>query len=269
MKSIFFKGIAALGIISLTSCSSTEWSMKELKTVEGFDIPESMIHDKTSDLVYVSNIETSTAGFWENDGKSFITEMKVDGGITKKHWLNSTSSNKLNALKGLTILDGYLYFTDNAELKRCRLSDPTKVETFTLPKAQKLNDLATDGRSILVSDTGQGVIYRFFPSGKHTIIKAPKAVNGVTYADGNYYAVSFGEHEIYELDVTGKEEPKAFGLATHFSNLDGIEVLEDGTFIISDLSGHSVYSVSPDRKKVKKLAEPKKYDLRIKASPEG
>ncbi len=63
------------------------------------------------------------------------------------------------------------------------------------------------------------------------------------------------EHEVYELDGSGKEEPIAFGLADKFTNLDAIEVLHDGTFLISDVKGNPVFTVSPDRKIVKKLAD--------------
>ena len=53
----------------------------------------------------------------------------------------------------------------------------------------------------------------------------------------------------------GKKPPQPFGLASHFSRLDGIEVLDDGTFIVSDLPAKKVFSVSPDRKTVRTLAE--------------
>ena len=43
---------------------------------------------------------------------------------------------------------------------------------------------------------------------------------------------------------------------TRSQRLDaGIEVLDDGTFIVSDLPAKKVFSVSPDRKTVRTLAE--------------
>jgi hypothetical protein len=249
------KLILLLSIIALTSCQSKNWSLRHVKTVEGFDVPESMVYDEESQMVYISNMETATKGYWENDQKSFISLMSPDGQVQNMRWLNSSSNNVLNSTKGLTILDGYLYFADNTELKRCRISQPNKVDVFKLPKALKLNDVANDGESILVTDTAQGVIYRFFPeTGTHKVIPAPKTINGITYDNGQYYAVSFGEHEVYEIDITGETAPVPFGLADNFTNLDGIEVLDDGTFIISDVKGHAIFSVSADRKTVKKLA---------------
>ena len=49
--------------------------------------------------------------------------------------------------------------------------------------------------------------------------------------------------DIYELDPTGKTPPKAFGLAPAFAGIDGIEILDDGTFLITDCHGHRVYTV--------------------------
>ena len=37
--------------------------------------------------------------------------------------------------------------------------------------------------------------------------------------------------------------------------LDGIEVLDDGTFIVSDFFGHRVWTISPDRKEATALME--------------
>ncbi|MCH2207142.1 MAG: hypothetical protein MK132_14905 [Lentisphaerales bacterium] len=250
------KSLAFLALGLLTSCQTTEWQLKQVKIVEGMDVPESAVYDEKSDLVYVSNMETSTKGFWENDGKSFITAMTPEGNIVNRRWLDSKKGATLNSLKGLTILNGYIYFADNTQLKRTSLKKPGKVEVFDMPGAQKLNDLGNDGKAVLVTDTAQSAIYRFFPETRErTMIKSPKVVNGVTYANGKYYAVSFGEHEVYELDATGEKEPVPFGLADKFTNLDGIEVLKDGSFLISDVKGNAIFTVSPDRKTVKKLAE--------------
>ena len=69
------------------------------------------------------------------------------------------------------------------------------------------------------------------------------------------FGVSWDLHEIDELDPSGGKAPVAFGLAEHFTNLDGIEVVEDGTFIVSDFMGNKVCAISPDRASVTTLAE--------------
>ena len=51
----------------------------------------------------------------------------------------------------------------------------------------------------------------------------------------------------------GKTPPKPFGLAAHFKSLDAIEVLDDGTFLVSDFPGNKVCTISADRKTVRKI----------------
>ena len=65
--------------------------------------------------------------------------------------------------------------------------------------------------------------------------------------------------DLYELDPAGKTPPKPFGLAPKFKGLDGIDMLPDGTFLITDCHGHRVYTVGPDRKTVKLMAEGLEY----------
>ena len=230
------------------------YTLEELKTVEGFNVPECVLHDPASGINYVSNMETSTEGFWDDDGKAYISTMKNDGTIIEERWLDSTKAHTLNSLKGMTLLNGYLYFADNKELKRCSIKDPSRVEVIPLPNTVKLNDVANDGETVLVTDTAQGAIYRVSPDGTHTMIKSPPGVNGVTFYKGKYYAVSIAEHDVYEIYIDGKD-PVAFGLADNFTGLDGIEVLEDGSFIISDVRGGAIFHVPADRSKATKLVD--------------
>jgi hypothetical protein len=69
------------------------------------------------------------------------------------------------------------------------------------------------------------------------------------------FAVSWDLHEVFELDPTGDRPPQPFGVAEHFTNLDGIVVLDDGTFVVSDFTGNKVFAIARDRKTVYILAE--------------
>ncbi len=120
---------------------------------------------------------------------------------------------------------------------------------------QQLNDVATDGQSIFVTDMGTGSIMQLMPDGQVKTLKGPDHVNGVTVWQGNIFAVSWGSHDLYEVDPAGKDPAVPFGLSGHFTTLDGIEILSDGTFIVSDFQGNKVCAVTPDRKEVYTLAE--------------
>ena len=157
----------------------------------------------------------------------------------------------------MCILDGWLYINDNSRLLRCKMDAPnTTLETISIRKGTKYNDAATDGRYVWISDTADGVIVRYAPQTKtHIVLQAPKTVNGVACRNGRLLAVSWGEHDLYEIDLNGKTPPRAFGLADKFTNLDGIEILDDGTLIVSDFKGNKVCTVSSDGKTVRTMIE--------------
>jgi hypothetical protein len=231
------------------------WSVEPVRVVEGFDAPECALCDPERDVVYVSNIETSEKGYWLADGEGFISVVNPDGVVRELRAIDGTEESPLDAPKGMALLDGYLYFNDLSVLKRYDLDDPNAVEAIELDGAMKLNDIASDGEAIWVSDVEASRIYRVDGDLKVTEIHAPENVNGVTCYDGKIFAVSWYHHDLYELDPTGVNQPVPFGLAEHFTNLDGIEVLDDGTFIVSDFTGNRICTVGPDRKTVRTLVE--------------
>jgi sugar lactone lactonase YvrE len=232
-----------------------ELTVEKVAVIEGLDLPECMVIDPNSGKVYVSNVVTANEGYWVDDSNGFISLMSPDGKIEKLRWLDSSFGTPVNNPKGMCILDGKLYFNDNDKLKHCSLKAPSETGIIAFPEAQKLNDLATDGKSIWVTDTGASKVFCIGPDGRVRQIQSPDTINGITSYKGKLFAVSWGRHEIYELDPDGEEAPVAFGLASHFTALDGIEVLDDGTFIVSDYKGNKLCSVSADRKTVRTLIE--------------
>lgn len=249
--------IAVLSVASVLESAwvAPEWSLERVRTIEDVKVPESVLVDPTGDRVFVSNIEAVPGEYWSDDEKGFISLLTGEGTISDLRWLDSTRGKTLNSPKGMCILDGWLYFTDNSRLMRCQLDDPAEsVENIPVSGAERLNDLTTDGKAVWVSDVAAGRVFRVDPDGDIKEIPSPASINGLTFHDGVFYGVSWDLHEIYELDPEGRDAPRPFGLESHFTNLDGIEVLDDGTFIVSDYMGKKVLSVSPD-KKVRVLAE--------------
>ncbi|MBN1819026.1 MAG: hypothetical protein JW828_16825 [Sedimentisphaerales bacterium] len=232
------------------------WTVQKFATIEtGLVAPESILPDPVSGQIYVSNIDTQSEAYWEDDGKGFISIIAPDGAVKTLKWLESRPQATMNAPKGMCVLNGKLYFTDNTRLKRCNAQTGADPERFMDLKGQQFNDLATDGTHIWMTDTQAGTIYRIDEEGQYTEVKSPPSVNGITCWQGKVFAVSWGEHDIYEIDPEGEQEPQAFGLAAEFKTLDGIEFLEDGTCIVSDFEGGKVCAVLPDRKTIVTLAE--------------
>jgi len=217
------------------------WTAKEVRVVEGFNVPECVFPDIAGGAVYVSNIDAEEGAYWSNDRKGHIARLTPEGDVTDARWLDSGPAAPINSPKGMCRLGDYLYFTDNTRLMRVSLKESGAApEEIRLPEARMLNDLASDGKCVYVSDTSLGRAYRVDEAGLATHFSAIPSVNGLTCHDGRVYAVSWDGHEVYELDPEGREPAKPFGLAKHFSNLDGIEALEDGSFLVSDFTGNKV-----------------------------
>ena len=220
------------------------------------DTPESVLVDQKTGTAYVSNIEPGGGGYWAGDGKAFISRLKPGGEPDLLRWKTSTPEMLLHAPKGMCLAGESLYVADNRKVVGFPLSGPDVGGTVQGLTGERLNDMATDGKAVYVSDTGAAKIYRIDDKG-HTAMPAPEGINGITFFGGKMFGVSWGGHEVYELDPAGSAEAVPFGLASHFKTLDGIEVLDDGTFVVSDLEADGVYTISPDRKTVRKLVSVK------------
>lgn len=236
--------------------ATLHWVVKEVRVVEGFHVPECVYADTAAGAVYVSNIETDDGGYWNNDRKGHIARLTSDGEITEARWLNSTPEATINAPKGMCRLGDFLYFTDNSRLMRVSVRQQGGApEEIQMPEARMLNDLATDGKYAYVSDMGLGRVYRVDETGNVMRFAALPGANGLTCHEGRLYGVSWDQHDVFELDPQGKEPAKPLGLAAHFSSLDGIEALHDGSLLVSDFVGNKVCLISPDRKTVSTLME--------------
>ena len=231
--------------------AAAQWTAAEVE-VTGFNAPEGVAIDPATGMAYVSNIETATEGYWDDDKTGFISRLLPGGAVDQLRWRDSKPPALLNGPKGLCIHKGWLWVADNKRLKAYQIAGPG-AKKFEILGAQRVNDMACDGKAVYVTDTARGIVIRIDDAGGLSTIKGPKWINGITFFKDKMYAVSWSEHDLYELDQSGKAEAKPFGLAAHFKNLDAVEVLDDGTFIVSDYTGGKVCTVSPDRKTVRTI----------------
>lgn len=246
-------GVALLCLVAAGCVTGPQWRAREIASVGGFDAPECAVVDPAGGEVYVSNIATSKGEYWTDDGTGFISRLRPGGAPQAMKWKDNSPDLPLNAPKGMCVVGPRLYVADNTRVVcyPTTLNEPGR--RIEIPGARKLNDMASDGAAAYVSDTATGKIHRIDPQGGTRDIKGPPGANGITFYKGRLFAVSWDLHEVYELDPSGKEEPKPFGLVKLFKNPDGIEVLEDGTFIVSDFTAGKVLAISPDRKNVRAI----------------
>jgi DNA-binding beta-propeller fold protein YncE len=245
--------LALVCLVAAGCATGPEWRARETASIGGFGAPECALVDPSSGAVYVSNIAISKGGAWADDGTGFISRLRPGGQPQAMRWKDSTSDLPLNAAKGMCVVGATLYVADNTRIVCYPTTRDEPGRRIEIPGAKQLNDMASDGAAAYVSDTATGRIYRIDPQASLREIKGPPSANGITFHKGRLFAVSWGMHEVYELDASGKEGPKPFGLAASFKNLDGIEVLEDGTFIVSDYTAGKVLAISPDRKTIRPI----------------
>lgn len=236
-----------------------QWTAERVAVIEGFQTPESAAVEPTSGAVYVSNVVAAKAPgpagpYWSEDGAGYVSRLKPGGQIDVARWKQKTAKGPLSGPKGICFGWRRLWVADITRIAWFDLAGERADGATAIAGARRLNDTATDGTAVYASDTAAGKVHRIARGERHSI-KAPQGVNGITFFDGKMYAVSWTLHDVFLLDPTGKAEPRPFGLAAHFKSLDGIEVLPDGTFLVSDFQGNKVWAIPADGKSVRTLLE--------------
>jgi len=254
-------GTILLAAVTLSGCGLFgdigRWRAEKIAQIENLDAPEcACVLPGTGDVL-ISNIAVPVEGegyekYNTEDNNGFITRLKAGGQVREMRWIRSVPNSRIHSPKGLCVLNGILYFCDINRVRRISVETGRALPPVVIIDAVFLNDAATDGKSVYVSDTFGNRIYRV-DGDKFVSLPAPPSVNGLTFAKGKMYAVSWEEHEIYELDPRGRKPPKPFGLAGHFGGLDGVEVLPDGTFIVSDQKNGAIVLIGIDRATVRTL----------------
>ncbi|NQT86554.1 hypothetical protein HQ560_07310 [bacterium] len=258
------RGLAfAAALAVLTGCFNTTtkpgftWQAVQLWSIEELDTPESVLIDPATGYGFITSIlpRGSAEGdeiYWERDNKAFITRLRPGGHLHQHRWATSAVHAPLGSPRGMALIDGVLYVADCDRVARYVVRTGQPISAVPIPGAIKLNDAATDGQHLYVSDTATGKIHKM-RGNSSTEVKAMPGINGITFAEGKMYGVSVTLHEVYELDAAGGREPVPFGLASHFKGLNGIEVLDDGSFLVSDIQLHALFWISPDRTQVHPL----------------
>jgi outer membrane protein assembly factor BamB len=112
----------------------------------GFNNPESVVYDPSSEILFVSNLNGSPV---DKVGNGYISKVLLDGTILSKQWIIG-----LNAPKGLAIHEGTLYVSDIDTLVAIDIASGTISNSYQVDDAKFLNDVTADkDGNIFVSDT--------------------------------------------------------------------------------------------------------------------
>jgi DNA-binding beta-propeller fold protein YncE len=221
-----------------------------LTTITKLRGPESVLHDPEQDVYFISNIN---GAMLEVDGNGFISRVDAATLAIEPKWI----ANGLNAPKGMALLGDTLYVADINAVRKFDRRTGAALGSIAIDGASFLNDVASDGKNIYVSDTGivSGPGIAFYDTGTDAIWKITgdrteklaagaelRHPNGLDVFDGKLRVVTFRGNELYELDGGARRNI----VKLPAGQLDGITHLPDGTALVSSWKGNEIFRVSGD-----------------------
>jgi hypothetical protein len=213
--------------------------VKLWETDSVFKVPESVIFDKTSNLLYVSNIDGSDP--WGKDGKGSIGKMGADGKNIIVEWVTG-----LNAPKGMGIYKGKLYVTDLTELVVIDIVSAQIEKRINIPGAVRLNDVSIGKKGVVfISDMGGRKIYSVKNEKTSIVLDSSKlkSPNGVLKHKSELYVLDAGT--MYKQGKDKSFTKIADGLE---GGTDGVENVQGKEFIVSCWAG-TVWYINADGSK--------------------
>ncbi|BAQ17497.1 SMP-30/gluconolactonase/LRE family protein [Methyloceanibacter caenitepidi] len=220
---------------------------------KGLAQPESVLHDPVTDVLFVTNINGPVMA---KDGNGFISRIKPDGTILERDWAKG-----FNSPTGMGLHDRTLYVADVDTLVAVGAASGSIKQTYKADGAIFLNDVVVaDDGTVYVSDTPMNTIWRlkdgvFEPWLTDDALNGP---NGLLLEDGKLIIASLGRLKsvgqkqetagLYAIDI---EDKSVTPLGKSIGNLDGIDELKAGTYLVSDWADGALYKVDVKGKTAK------------------
>ncbi|MFW6206250.1 MAG: SMP-30/gluconolactonase/LRE family protein [Gemmatimonadota bacterium] len=246
--------LAVPAVLALTGCGEdapdTMVTTADTVAEVGLQTPESVLHDTDADVYLVSNINGTPT---DEDGNGFISRVTPDGEVAALKWIDGQAEGvTLNAPKGMALKGDTLFVTDITHVRAFHRETGEPLESREVPDATFLNDLAVGPEGTLyVSDSGLNpdfstsgtdAIYRFEGGEPVALVQDPALAgpNGLAVTETGLVFVGFGGAEVRTVGPDGDTEVIA---ELPGGQLDGVEVLADGSMLVSSWETGSVYHV--------------------------
>ena len=206
--------------------------------------PESVIYDKSRDVLYVTNLNLEPR---KKDGNGFISILSKEGKILNLRWIEGLSSPK-----GMAITGDTLFAADVDEVVVMDINKGQIIRKMPIPGAGMLNDITSDGEGKLyVSDTDANKIY-VYSNGRISewLTEGLNGPNGLLSESGRLLIASQGSSDFTGIDL--KTNTRTL-LADSIGRGDGIAYTGiPGYYIVTDWSGE-IFMINPDKTKVSLL----------------
>jgi DNA-binding beta-propeller fold protein YncE len=211
---------------------------RQWETGPGLKIPESVLYDSATGIIYVSNIEGKPAA---KDSTGFIATLSTDGKILNAGWVKG-----LDAPKGMGILNNHLFVSNIDEVVEIDILTASIIKRHKVEGSQFLNDIAIDPKTgmIFITDSGTGQVYVLLNGVVSPWLQGPmfKGANGL-FLLGNLLYIGTA-NSILQANITSGEVIVSIAGT---GAVDGLFVNSQGKYIFSDFNG-SVYLSGMKRK---------------------
>ncbi|MDB5014189.1 MAG: ATP/GTP-binding protein, partial [Daejeonella sp.] len=233
MKNYILKATTLVILLSGAKLFAQEHGITKIwETQNNLKVPESVLYEPISKVLYFSNIDGTPDG---KDGKGSIGKLSLDGKTATE------IVTDLNAPKGLGIYKNVLYTADIDQVVAIDLKTNKVIKRYPVEGAVFLNDITINSKGkIFVSDSGTGKVHAIEDGKVSTYLEELKGVNGLLSVKDDLYVLASGY--LWKADKSKKLTQIAEGLE---SSTDGIEQTKSGDFIVSSWNG-MVYYVNAD-----------------------
>ncbi len=262
--------VLALVVVSLAACGGADEAEPEdvasptiTVTGVGFATPESVLHDPEADVYLVSNINGAPL---EKDDNGFISRVSPEGELLELKWIDGAADGTtLHAPKGMAVQGTTLYVTDIDCVRMFDRTSGAATGEVCPQNVSFLNDIAPapDGESLFFTDTGldasfsptgSDAVYRLSGDDRVTVMLRDPALggpNGVAVGSRGIFVVTFLSGEVFRLDAEGNRTDVMPGSEGQY---DGIEMMDDGGFLLSSWGDQAVYRIAGDGTRTRVLS---------------
>ena len=197
-------------------------------------MPESVLHDSKSKILFVSNI-----GDLQKEGMGFISKIGLDGKMIKRDWVTG-----LTASKGLGLYQNLLYAAEPTTVAVIDVNKAAIIQRIPVEGAQLLNDITVDSKGIVyVSDTKTNKVHKIENGKASVYLENMKSANGVLAIGNDLYVLA--NSSLQKADAAKKLTTLAEGIE---GGADGIERVNSHDFIVTGWEG-IIYYVKDDGSK--------------------
>jgi hypothetical protein len=198
------------------------------ETSQGLKVPESVLYDASSGIIYVSNVDGKPSA---KDSTGFISTLSTDGIIMNAEWVKG-----IDAPKGMGILNNHLFVSNIDEIVEIDIPSATIIKRYPVQGSQFLNDIAVDPKTgmIFITDSGTGQIFVLLDGKVNLWLEGPmfKGANGLFLRDNVLY-IGAG-NSILQADIKSGE---VMVCVSNTGGVDGLYVTTEGKYIYSDWLG--------------------------------